>query len=59
MKKQKSYSYEELLNTKFKVLLNTDYYEKDGDIWIDNSEDKDYIKEKVEDAEEISISRNY
>ena len=52
----KSYSYEELLGTKFKVLLNTDYYEKDGDIWIDNSDDKDYIKEKLEDADEISIT---
>ena len=52
---QKSYTYDELLNTEFKVLLNTDYYEKDGDIWIDNSEDKDYIKEKLEDAEEIEV----
>lgn len=52
---QKSYTYDELLNTEFKVLLNTDYYEKDGDIWIDNSDNKDYIKEKLEDAEEIKI----
>ena len=52
----KEYTYEELLNTKFKVLLNTDYYEKDGDIWIDNSEDEDYIKEKLENAEEIKIA---
>lgn len=52
---QKSYTYDELLNIEFKVLLNTDYYEKDGDIWIDNSDDKDYIKEKLEDAEEIKI----
>ena len=52
----KSYTYDDLLNTKFKVLLNTDYYEKDGDIWIDNTENDDYIKEKLEDAEEISIA---
>ena len=52
----KSYTYDDLLNTKFKVLLNTDYYEKDGDIWIDNTENEDYIKEKLEDAEEISIA---
>ena len=52
----KEYTYDELLNTKFKVLLNTDYYEKDGDIWIDNSEDEDYIKEKLENAEEIKIA---
>ena len=52
---QKSYTYDELLNTKFKLLLNTDYYEKDGDIWIDKSKDDDYIKEKLEDAEEIEV----
>ena len=52
----KTYTYDELLNTKFKLLLNTDYYEKDGNIWIDNSEDEDYIKEKLEDAEEIKIT---
>ena len=52
----KSYTYDDLLNTKFKVLLNTDYYEKDEGIWIDNSENDDYIKEKLEDAEEISIA---
>ena len=52
----KEYTYDELLNTKFKVLLNTDYYEKDGDIWIDNSKDEDYIKEKLENAEEIKIA---
>ena len=52
----KEYTYEELLNTKFKLLLNTDYYEKHGDIWIDNSENEEHIKEKLEDAEEIKIS---
>ena len=52
----KEYTYDELLNTKFKVLLNTEYYEKDGDIWIDNSKDEDYIKEKLENAEEIKIA---
>ena len=52
---QKVYTYEELLNTKFKILLNTDYYEKAGDIWLDKSEDKEYIKEKLEAADEIEI----
>ena len=51
----KEYSYAELLNTSFKLLLNTDYYEKDEDIWLDKSEDEDYIKEKVEQAEEIKV----
>lgn len=52
---QSVYTYDELLNTKFKVLLNTDYYEKGGDIWIDKSDDEEYIKDKLEDATEIKV----
>lgn len=52
---EKEYSYDELLNTKFKVLLNTDYYKKEGDTWIDKSEDEDYIKNKLEKAKEINV----
>ena len=52
---EKSYSYEELLKTKFKLLLNTDYYEKNNDIWIDKSENDEFIKDKLETAEEIKI----
>ena len=50
-----SYSYEDILNYKFKVLLNTDYYKKAGDTWKDMSEDKEYMKEIVKNAEEIQI----
>ena len=50
-----SYTYEDLLNYKFKVVLNTDYYEKSGDVWQDMSEDTEYMKEIVKNAEEISI----
>lgn len=50
-----SYTYEDILKYKFKVLLNTDYYKKAGNAWQDISEDKEYIKEVVKNAEEISI----
>ncbi len=53
--KEKEYSYDEILNTSFKLLLNTDYYKKENDVWMDKSEDEDYIKEKLKDAEEIKI----
>lgn len=52
---EKSYSYEELLNTSFKLFLNTDYYEKDNDILIDKSDNEEFIKDKLESAEEIKI----
>ena len=53
--KEKEYSYDEILNTSFKLLLNADYYKKENDVWMDKSEDEDYIKEKLKDAEKIKI----
>ena len=50
-----SYTYKDLLNYKFKVVLNTDYYKKSGDVWQDMSEDTEYMKDVVKNAEEISI----
>ena len=51
-----SYSYDELLDYKFKVLLNTDYYNKENGIWIDYRKDDKYLKEKLQNALEIKIS---
>ena len=50
-----SYTTEELLNTSFKLLLNTDYYEKVGSLWVDRSSDENYMKKKLKNAEEIKI----
>ncbi len=50
-----SYTKEEILNTSFKLLLNTDYYEKVGSLWVNRSSDEDYMKKKLKDAEEIKI----
>ena len=50
-----SYSYDELLNYKFKVLLNTDYYKKVGNVWQDMTSDEEYMKQIVDKAEEIQI----
>ena len=50
-----SFSYDDLLNLKFKLLLNTDYYEKQNNIWQDKSNDETYMKEKIANAEEIKV----
>ena len=50
-----SFDYKEILNMKFKVVLNTDYYEKQGNIWIDKTNDKDYMKKLINKSEELSI----
>ncbi len=52
---QVSYTYDELLNLSFKLILNSDYYKKENGLWIDKSEDEDYMKEKVSQAESIKV----
>ena len=52
---QTSYTYDELLGLEFKLLLNTDYYEKQGDIWVDKSKDNDYLRKKLQNSETIKV----
>ena len=53
--KETSYTYDELLGLKYKIILNSDYYEKENGIWLDKSDDDEYMKNKVDNAEEIKI----
>ena len=52
---QTSYTYDELLNLSFKLILNSDYYQKENGMWIDKSEDEEYMKEKIANAESIKV----
>lgn len=52
---EQTYTYEELLNLKFKVLLNTDYYTKENGLWIDNSNNEEYITKVLSDALELEV----
>ena len=50
-----SYTYDELLNLSFKLVLNSDYYEKENGLWVDKSEDEDYMKELLNNCENINV----
>ena len=50
-----SYTYDELLNLSFKLLLNSDYYKKENGLWIDQQDNDDYMKEKIKGAESIKV----
>ena len=50
-----TFTYEDLLNLKYKVLLNTDYYEKEGGMWVDKSDDENYINDKLNNAIELKV----
>lgn len=52
---QTSYTYEDLLNLSFKLLLNSDYYQKQNGLWVDQSDNEEYLKEKLAEAEDIKI----
>lgn len=49
------YSYDDLLNLSYKLVLNSDYYVKTNNLWIDKSEDDFYMKQIIKDAEEIKV----
>ena len=49
------YEYDDFLNLKYKLLLNTDYYAKENGIWVDKSANQEYMKNKINEAEEITV----
>lgn len=49
------YTYDELLKLSFKIILNSDYYEKQGNLWIDQREDEKFMKSKIEQAESVKV----
>lgn len=51
----KEYTPEELLGMEFKLVLNSDLYQKSGDLWIDMSEDDDFVAEAAAQGETIRV----
>ncbi len=50
-----AYTFEDLLNTKFKLVLNSALYEEKDGKWSDNSSDLTFLKNKVDEGLEIEI----
>ncbi|MDE6232419.1 MAG: ABC transporter ATP-binding protein/permease [Lachnospiraceae bacterium] len=50
-----TYSYDELMELKYKLLNNTEYYKNNAGVWTDMSEDNMYVVSKLADALEIKI----
>ncbi len=49
------YTYDDLLSLSYKLLVNSDYFEKQNGVWVDRSKDDIYVAQKLENAEEIKI----
>ncbi|MBR4724722.1 MAG: FtsX-like permease family protein [Lachnospiraceae bacterium] len=52
----RSYTYDEILGVSFKLMLNSDYFEKQEDgTWVDKSDDEVYMTNKLANAHEVKI----
>ncbi len=49
------FTYEDLLNMRFKLLLNTEVFDRYGALWTDRSEDADFIAQKLDNALELKV----
>ena len=50
-----TYSYDEILNLSYKLILNTDYYKLENGIYKDYSADREYMKNIVDNGLDIKI----
>lgn len=51
----KTFTKEELLNLSFRLVLNTDFYKKTNGVWLDKSNDEDYMKKVLKNAFELKV----
>ena len=52
---QSVYDFDDIVGLKFKLVLNTDYYQKQGNIWVNKKDDETYMKEVLSKAEDIEV----
>ena len=49
------YDYDEIIGLTYKLVLNTDYYEKESGIWIDKKDDEKHMKQVLATSDEIKV----
>ena len=50
-----SYKPDEIIGLKYKLVINPDFYQKVNGVWINKSEDTEYMKNIINNSEEIEI----
>lgn len=50
-----TYSYDDLLGLSYKLVLNTDYYIKENNVWIDKSNNEDYMNQLLDSSLDIKV----
>ena len=51
----RDYTFEEILNTKYKLVLNSSLYKKENDKWVNKEQDINFMKNLIKNAEDIQI----
>ncbi len=52
---EKDYTYEEILDLKYKLIFNSDLYQKENNVWVNKENDLNYMKQLVDNSEEIKV----
>lgn len=52
---QTVYTYDEIIGTEFKLILNTDYYQKQGNMWQDKSQDIEYMRSTINNGLTLKV----
>lgn len=50
-----TFEYKDILNLKFKLVLNTDYYKKENNIWVNYRNDNEYMKEIINKSTDLKV----
>ena len=52
-----TYSYDDIIGTKFKLVNSSDYYEYDSQyqVWKDKTDNEDYMKSLVANGEDLTV----
>ena len=50
-----TYEYDDFIGLTFKLVLNADYYDKQGNIWVNRQNDEKYMKELIASGTDIKI----
>lgn len=51
----KSFTYDEILSQTFKLMVNTDYYAKQEDGWVDKSSNEEFVNNALKNAIDIKV----
>jgi len=49
------FTYDELMDLRFRLMINTDYYEEKDGVWQDRTKDEAFLAQKLKDAMEIKV----